>query len=42
MVPKLIEKGIDMSEVFVTILDADSMVPALYTDQVTKHIQLNY
>ena len=42
MVPTLLENGIDMNEVFVTILDADSMVPALYTDQVTKHIQNNY
>ena len=42
MVPTLLEKGVDMDEVFVTILDADSLIPALYSDQVTKHIQENY
>lgn len=42
MTPVLLENGINLDEVFITIMDADSLIPALYTDQVSKHIENNY
>ena len=42
MVPKLLEKNIDMNNVFVTIIDSDTLVPEMYMDQIETHVEQNY
>lgn len=40
--PTLLENGVNMDNVFITIIDADSLIPYLYVDQVNKHISENF
>ena len=41
-VPTLLENEINMDNVFVTIIDADSLIPYVYVDRVNKHISENF
>lgn len=42
MVPMLVENGIKMDQVFITIMDADSLIPEQYTALMEDHILKNY
>ena len=39
--PTLLENGANMDETYITILDADSLVPSMYIEEVNKHISEN-
>lgn len=42
MAPVLLENGVNLDQVFITIQDADSLIPKQYVDQMNKHIRANY
>lgn len=39
--PTLLENGVNLDETYITIIDADSLVPSLYVKEINKHISEN-